>query len=62
VRGPVLLLEAAGPESEALTRTAAASGHPVHAVTDAFTLATYSGELRHLLVLDSSKEVHISAS
>ncbi|MEU2730588.1 ATP-grasp domain-containing protein [Streptomyces griseoviridis] len=46
---PVLLLEAAGPESEALARTAAASGHPVHAATDAVTLATYSGELRQLL-------------
>ncbi|MFD8765054.1 ATP-grasp domain-containing protein [Streptomyces mirabilis] len=46
---PVLLLEAAGPESEALTRAAAASGHPVHAVTDAVTLASYSGELRQLL-------------
>ncbi|MGW7425840.1 ATP-grasp domain-containing protein [Streptomyces sp. NPDC054813] len=46
---PVLLLEAAGPESGALARTAVASGHPVHAVTDAATLATYSGELRQLL-------------
>ncbi|MFH9968549.1 ATP-grasp domain-containing protein [Streptomyces mirabilis] len=46
---PVLLLEAAGPESEALARTAAASGHRVHAVTDAATLTTYSGELRRLL-------------
>ncbi|MFE5084435.1 ATP-grasp domain-containing protein [Streptomyces mirabilis] len=46
---PVLLLEAAGPESEALARAAAASGHRVHAVTDAATLATYSGELRRLL-------------
>ncbi|MCX5097802.1 ATP-grasp domain-containing protein [Streptomyces sp. NBC_00365] len=46
---PVLLLEAAGPESEALARTAAAAGHPVHAVTDAATLASYSGELRQLL-------------
>jgi biotin carboxylase len=42
---PVLLLEAAGPESEQLARTAAASGHHVHAVTD----ATYSRELRQLL-------------
>ncbi|MCX4598398.1 ATP-grasp domain-containing protein [Streptomyces sp. NBC_01549] len=46
---PVLLLEAAGPESEQLARTAAASGHRVHAVTDAATLTTYSGELRRLL-------------
>ncbi|MGW4983589.1 ATP-grasp domain-containing protein [Streptomyces mirabilis] len=46
---PVLLLEAAGPESQALTRAAAASGHPVHAVTDAATVASYSGELRQLL-------------
>ncbi|MGW2892644.1 ATP-grasp domain-containing protein [Streptomyces griseoruber] len=46
---PVLLLEAAGPESEALARTAAASGHRVHAVTDAATLAGYSGQLRRLL-------------
>ncbi|GAB1331659.1 ATP-grasp domain-containing protein [Streptomyces sennicomposti] len=46
---PVLLLEAAGPESEHLARAAAASGHPVHAVTDAATLATYSGELHRLL-------------
>ncbi|MEU1273576.1 ATP-grasp domain-containing protein [Streptomyces sp. NPDC005799] len=46
---PVLLLEAAGPESEHLVRAAAASGHPVHAVTDAATLATYSGELHRLL-------------
>ncbi|TVZ90516.1 ATP-grasp domain-containing protein [Streptomyces sp. BK340] len=46
---PVLLLEAAGPESEQLTRAAAASGHHVHAVTDSTTLATYSRELRQLL-------------
>ncbi|MFE1986754.1 ATP-grasp domain-containing protein [Streptomyces mirabilis] len=46
---PVLLLEAAGPESEALAQTAAASGHLVHAVTDTATRATYSGELRQLL-------------
>ncbi|MFF0465686.1 ATP-grasp domain-containing protein [Streptomyces mexicanus] len=46
---PVLLLEAAGPESEALARTAAVSGHPVHAVTDAATLATYPRDLRRLL-------------
>ncbi|MEV6409393.1 ATP-grasp domain-containing protein [Streptomyces bobili] len=46
---PVLLLEAAGPESQALAQTAAASGYSVHAVTDAGALASYSGELRQLL-------------
>ncbi|MFI2415671.1 ATP-grasp domain-containing protein [Streptomyces sp. NPDC018947] len=46
---PVLLLEAAGPESEQLARAAAAAGHPLHAVTDAATLATYPRELRQLL-------------
>ncbi|MET7827019.1 ATP-grasp domain-containing protein [Streptomyces sp. NPDC005386] len=46
---PVLLLEAAGPESRALARAAAATGLAVHAVTDAATLATYPDELRELL-------------
>ncbi|WP_406368748.1 ATP-grasp domain-containing protein [Streptomyces sp. NBC_00647] len=46
---PVLLLEAAGPESWALVRAAAAAGHRVHAVTDMATLATYPDELRQLL-------------
>ncbi|MFE5924005.1 hypothetical protein [Streptomyces sp. NPDC056468] len=46
---PVMLLEAAGPESEQLARAAAASRHPVHAITDAATVSTYSGELRQLL-------------
>ncbi|MGW2826403.1 ATP-grasp domain-containing protein [Streptomyces sp. NPDC001443] len=46
---PVLLLEAAGPDSEQLARVAAASGHPVHAVTDTATLTTYSVELHQLL-------------
>ncbi|MER5996304.1 ATP-grasp domain-containing protein [Streptomyces viridosporus] len=46
---PVLLLEAAGPESEQLARTAAASGHLVHAITDATTHATYSDGLNRLL-------------
>ncbi|MCX4853705.1 ATP-grasp domain-containing protein [Streptomyces canus] len=46
---PVLLLEAAGPESGQLARTAAACGHRVHAVTDAATLDSYPGALRQLL-------------
>ncbi|MFD5814791.1 ATP-grasp domain-containing protein [Streptomyces sp. NPDC127038] len=46
---PVLLLEAAGPEARALARAAAASGHRVHAVTDAATHASYPAELRRLL-------------
>ncbi|ALV39343.1 ATP-grasp domain-containing protein [Streptomyces sp. CdTB01] len=46
---PVLLLEAAGPESQALVRTAAASSHRVHAVTDAATFTSYPDELHQLL-------------
>ncbi|MEU4729555.1 ATP-grasp domain-containing protein [Streptomyces sp. NPDC023588] len=46
---PVLLLEAAGPESGHLARTAAASGHPVHAVTTTEALTGYSPTLRGLL-------------
>ncbi|MFD6113789.1 ATP-grasp domain-containing protein [Streptomyces yangpuensis] len=46
---PVLLLEAAGPESGHLARTAAASGHPVHTVTTTEALNGYSPALRGLL-------------
>ncbi|MFF7183300.1 ATP-grasp domain-containing protein [Streptomyces sp. NPDC008121] len=46
---PVLLLEAAGPESGHLARTAAASGHPVHAVTTTQDLTGYSPALHNLL-------------
>ncbi|MFD5110333.1 ATP-grasp domain-containing protein [Streptomyces cinereoruber] len=46
---PVLLLEAAGPESGHLARTAAASGHPVHAVTTTEDLTGYSPALCGLL-------------
>ncbi|MFD9078168.1 ATP-grasp domain-containing protein [Streptomyces erythrochromogenes] len=46
---PVLLLEAAGPESGHLARTAAASGHPVHTVTTTRALTGYSPALRGLL-------------
>lgn len=46
---PVLLLEAAGPESLALARTAAATNLTVHAVTDAATRPAYPDELRELL-------------
>ncbi|MER5781239.1 ATP-grasp domain-containing protein [Streptomyces mobaraensis] len=46
---PILLLEAAGPESGHLARTAAAAGHPVHTVTTAQTLQTYSPDLHRLL-------------
>ncbi|MFE5492996.1 ATP-grasp domain-containing protein [Streptomyces virginiae] len=46
---PVLLLEAAGPESGHLARTAAASGHPVHAVTTNQALVSYSPALHNLL-------------
>ncbi|MEU9033329.1 ATP-grasp domain-containing protein [Streptomyces sp. NPDC048352] len=46
---PVLLLEAAGPESGHLARTAAASGHPVHAVTTTENLTGYSPALHNLL-------------
>ncbi|MGO4461771.1 ATP-grasp domain-containing protein [Streptomyces sp. M-16] len=46
---PVLLLEAAGPESGHLARTAAASGRSVHTVTTTEALAGYSPALRGLL-------------
>ncbi|MFK0017033.1 ATP-grasp domain-containing protein [Streptomyces sp. NPDC091027] len=49
MKGPVLLLEAAGPESGHLARTAAASGHPVHAVTTPEDLTGYSPALHNLL-------------
>ncbi|MFC9817825.1 ATP-grasp domain-containing protein [Streptomyces virginiae] len=49
MKRPVLLLEAAGPESGHLAQTAAASGHPVHAVTTNQALAGYSPALRGLL-------------
>jgi biotin carboxylase len=44
-----MLLEAAGPEAEALARAAAASGHRVHAVTTATSHAAYPPELHQLL-------------
>jgi biotin carboxylase len=44
-----MLLEAAGPEAEALARAAAASGHRVHAVTTATVHAVYPPELHQLL-------------
>ncbi|MEV6123060.1 hypothetical protein AB0M23_21505 [Streptomyces sp. NPDC052077] len=50
MRAPrVLLLEAAGPESGAIARTAAASGYQVHAATDPATHSTYDDGLRRLL-------------
>lgn len=50
MRAPrVLLLEAAGPESGAIARTAAASGYQVHAVTDPATHSAYGDDLRRLL-------------
>lgn len=45
----ILLLEAAGPESGALTATAVASGCHVYAATQPEIQATYSPELRSLL-------------
>ncbi|MER7043647.1 ATP-grasp domain-containing protein [Streptomyces jumonjinensis] len=50
MRAPrVLLLEAAGPESGAIARTAAASGYQVHAATDPTTHSAYGTDLRRLL-------------
>lgn len=46
---PVMLLEAAGPEAQALARAAAASGHTLHAVTTAAVHADYPPELHQLL-------------
>lgn len=45
----VLLLEAAGPESGAIARTAAASGYQVHAATDPATHSAYGTDLRQIL-------------
>ncbi|MGW6388932.1 ATP-grasp domain-containing protein [Streptomyces sp. NPDC055103] len=50
MRAPrVLLLEAAGPESGAIARTAAASGYRVHAATDSTTHSAYGADLRQIL-------------
>ncbi|WP_052770400.1 ATP-grasp domain-containing protein [Streptomyces sp. CNQ-509] len=50
MRAPrILLLEAAGPESGAIARTAAASGYQVHAATDPATHGAYGAGLRRLL-------------
>jgi biotin carboxylase len=45
----VLLIEAAGPESTALVKTASARGYEVHVVTQHDRFATYSAELRTML-------------
>ncbi|MBV7674169.1 ATP-grasp domain-containing protein [Streptomyces halstedii] len=45
----VLLLEAAGPESGEIARTAAASGYLVHAATDLATRSAYGTRLQRLL-------------
>lgn len=50
MRAPrVLLLEAAGPESGEIVRTAAASGYQVHAATDPATQSAYGADLQQVL-------------
>ena len=50
MRAPrVLLLEAAGPESGAIARTAVASGYRIHAATDPAAHSAYTADLRRLL-------------
>lgn len=46
----ILLLEAAGPESTAITETAVARGYQVHAATHPDQFATYGPALRQMLV------------